>query len=315
MINDKRFSGWVKILTAIVFILPGVRLYAEDSKIIVVLSADAEPYQQAKKALADRLGKESFTLQTALLDDVMKDYDQTANEAKAFVGIGTKAAVWLHGRIKPPTKLIYCMVSDLESNHLDAEPKAYGVSTDVPLSCQFGLIQAVLPRAQSVGILYQSNNEKSRRTLAGVNAELPKTWRVEAVAIDQYDSIAKAIEAMLAKPVDIVWTSPDPAIYDVGTTRSLLLSAMRSNKPVFGFSPACVRAGALMGVGIEPAKQGTQAAEILIALLRNESEKNVDPIQKPKFEIAVNLIVAEKLSVSISDSLIKQATYVFEAKK
>ena len=37
---------------------------------------------------------------------------------------------------------------------------------------------------------------------------------------------------------------------------------LRTNVPVFGFSPAFVRAGALVGVGVDPAAQGQQAATL-----------------------------------------------------
>jgi ABC-type uncharacterized transport system substrate-binding protein len=252
MMTKKRFSGCWKILAAIILLWPAGLVFGQTLKVVVVLSADAEPYQQAKNALVERLTNESFSVQSMLLDDLIKDYEINAKDVNAFVGIGTKSAVWLHGQIKPPATLFYCMVSDLEGSRLDEEPKAYGISTDVPLSSQFDVIREALPQVRSVGMLYKSDTEKGRRTLETVTAGLPKSWRIEAVAIDKHESIAKAIEALLSKEIDIVWTSPDPSIYDVATTRTLLLSAVRNNKPVFGFSPACVGAGALVGVGIEP---------------------------------------------------------------
>ena len=50
--------------------------------------------------------------------------------------------------------------------------------------------------------------------------------------------------------------------------RSLLARILKI--PVWGFSTAFVRAGALIGVGVEPRSQGTQAADVLIKLLDND---------------------------------------------
>jgi ABC-type uncharacterized transport system substrate-binding protein len=140
--------------------------------------------------------------------------------------------------------------------------------------------------------------------------------------VDKHESVAKAIDALLAGGVDVVWTAPDSSVYDVATVRSLLLEAIRSHTPVFGFSPAFVRAGALLGVGIEPAHQGRQAAAIVDLLLKAAAAASSGATTQPRpeqlcpdpeFQLAVNLIVARELSITLPKSLVTRAVHVFDA--
>jgi ABC-type uncharacterized transport system substrate-binding protein len=258
-----------------------------------------------------------------VLDETPKVPDLSARGDDAFIAVGTRAAALLHAKLDAATPLVYCMVSDPETLGLAEGRQTFGVSTNVPLAAQFQLIAEALPAAKAVGLLYRSEGEKSARLLKSVKESLPKGMRLEAVAVDKHESVAKAIEALLAQEVDVVWTSPDATVYDVATVRSLLLTSIRKNTPVFGFSPAFVRAGALLGVGIDPRSQGKQAAGIVHQVLQRKTPatQSAKPLTREQcfpqaeFQIAVNLIVARKLSIALPKALVQRATQVFDEKK
>jgi ABC-type uncharacterized transport system substrate-binding protein len=135
------------------------------------------------------------------------------------------------------------------------------------------------------------------------------------VAVNEFPSISAAIAALVQKNVDIVWTTADQRLYDNASVRALLLSCLREKIPVWGFSPAFVRAGAVVGVGVEAAAQGKQAADLLIALLKDpKSVKN--KVQSPReYQIAVNLIVAKDLNLDIPESVPQRAAFVYRSEK
>ena len=58
----------------------------------------------------------------------------------------------------------------------------------------------------------------------------------------------------------------DAAAYDAATVRSLLLASIRRKTPVFGYSPALVRAGALLGVLGALLRRGKLAVLLPLAL-------------------------------------------------
>ena len=164
-------------------------------------------------------------------------------------------------------------------------------------------------------MLYRSDKPDSRRQFEAASEALPKGWRLDAIAVDKSDSVAAAIDKLMQRRVDIVWTSADTAIYDTPAVRSLLLSAMRSKTPVFGFSPAFARAGAVIGIGIDPASQGAQAAALTIKVLQQATSARSSPgtIEPPsQFQIILNAVAAQQLGIELPDSVIQKASQVFK---
>jgi ABC-type uncharacterized transport system substrate-binding protein len=89
---------------------------------------------------------------------------------------------------------------------------------------------------------------------------------------------------------------------------------LRRRVPVFGFSPAFVRAGALIGVGIDPHAQGRQAGELVrLSLARSPTADSIPNAVRlaPTYQLAVNLTVARKLGVTLPAEFIAHADQVF----
>lgn len=319
---------WIVLLMAGLAVLAGgqVQVVAPGAaRITVVLSGDDAPYREAAQAAQTKLEQLGYAVYSIRLADFAQGtHDPNTNDDRAFVAIGTPAAVWLHQKIQPPTPSIYCMVAQPQAAGLMEAPSSPGISTDVPLEDQVKLMGEALPKLHRVGMLYRSDTDKSAAVMKALQAALPGDWRLEAVAVDRCSSAADAIELLLSKDVDIVWTAPDSSVYDVATVRSLLLAGLRRKTPVFGFSTAFVKAGALVGTGISAKTQGEQVAALTDQLLRQRaatSQPAARPTTQritnlpPKFEVAVNLVVAEQLGLSIPDGLVRRADVVIRPEK
>jgi putative tryptophan/tyrosine transport system substrate-binding protein len=277
------------------------------SEVVIVMSADLPPYRQAQEALRAHLPTEHCTLLT--LEQITADVTKLSANANCVVAIGSGAAVWLHER-KIPGPLIYCMVSDPLTAGLQKPPTAMGISTDIPPDQQIKLIAETLPQARNIGLLYRSGDERSRQAMENSRALLPPGWKLEAVAIDLQESPAAAIDLLMSRNIDVMWTTPDSTIWNEATVRSLLLTTLRRRVPVFGFSTSFVRSGALFGVGLEPATQGTQAAALVQDVLSGKTLTNT--VIPPTFDVCLNLIVAQKLSLTLPPSVVQRATHLFE---
>jgi putative tryptophan/tyrosine transport system substrate-binding protein len=293
---------------------------ARAARIVIVLSSEAEPYTQAEASFRNRIPAQGHSIVTTLLKNLAdKGLDQSIGpDVDAIVAIGTPAAAWLQQNLPASKPLIYCMVANPASNGLTDGRTNDGVSTDVPLAAQFNLIRESLPQTHVLGMLCHTNTPAGQRQLAQVREVLPADWRLEAVSTEQHDSVAAAIDALIQKGPDVIWTAPDATIYDTASVRALLLAALRAKKPVFGFSPAFVRAGALLGVGVDPRAQGQQAADILLQRLdRIKDAAAPDSRVRPpeQFQIAINLIVAENLGITLPDTLVRRATHQFRQDK
>jgi ABC-type uncharacterized transport system substrate-binding protein len=282
------------------------------AEVAVVLSGDAAPYRAARTGLVEGLAARGHHAHSYALEDLRTRDDLSRLSPAAFVAVGSAAAAFLRRHLPAGTLLAYCLVADPDGLGLGGPPRTVGIATEVPLAVQVDLIRQALPATRSVGMLYRDDAD-GRALRERLRAALPEGWRLAAVAVDHHASVAAAIDALLQRDVDIVWTAADASVYDAGTVRSLLLSALRRRVPVFGFSTPFVRAGAVLGVGFDAHAHGLQAAEVLDRALTARQAGAWEPEggQVPVFEVSVNLIAAERLGVELTPPVIERASHVF----
>lgn len=285
----------------------GVPLAA--ASVVAVLSSDADPYRKSLAELTKGVTGGGHLLRPVMLEQLAA---KDLSEADCVVAIGTAAAAAVHGRSELTAPLVYCMVTDSTGSGLDAAAPASGIEAKVPIVTQLQLVAEALPQARRIGMLH-SGDEAGAALAATVRAALPAGWELKTVAANQ-EHLGEQIAAVTTD-VDVVWTSPDGSLYTEATVRALLLNALRRRVPVFGFSPSFVRAGALLGVGIDPAAQGGQAAQLAQDALARRAAGSAPQATRlpPSFQIAVNLVVADKLGVQLPDALVARATHVFQA--
>jgi putative ABC transport system substrate-binding protein len=291
---------------------------ARAGQIVVVLSSDAAPYAQAQAGFVKAIGNRAGDCHSVLLKDLTaKGVDAVVGkDVDCVVAVGTPAAAALVGKISSGAPMVFCMVAGGSAAAFPSAKAVYGVTTEVALGEQFNLIKRAVPNARVLGMLYRSNTPDGVRLFKDVGAALSPDWHLEAVAVDQSSSVADAINKLMARHVDVIWTSVDSGIYDAPAVHALLLAALRANLPVFGFSAPFVRAGALVGVGVDPAAQGIQAAEIATQVLGHSWDAHKAAVQPPAtYQIAVNQIVADKIGIPLPKDLLDHATYVFKDDK
>ena len=243
-----RPSSWILLPGLVLFLaaLPAAR-----ADVVIVKSSDAPPYQQAEATFRQRLS--AVQVRSVLVKELADTGIGSAiSTTDTVVAIGTPAATWLHAQLPAGIELVYCMVANADDAGLLKGSPCWGVTMEVSLSEQFKLIAEALPSARTVGTLYRSDTAAGRAGLQAMKDNLPAGWRLEAVAANDFSSVADAIDALTHKSVDVIWTSADQKVYDTAAVRTLLLAALREKIPVWGFSPAFVRAGRCWGWGSIP---------------------------------------------------------------
>ena len=299
--------------------------YLASGELIVVRSSRAEPYMKAAVALENELanlGYENYKRRIVNLDAIISGKMKLLSSVKSpvFAAIGTKAAVYLGKELSEGSKLTYCMVANINTLRETGLIRGVGIGTDIAIDVRLRLISEALPSVRAIGLLFRSDQPKSHRRMTRIRRNLPENWQLKSIDTSRFNSMSDAIKSLFKQKVDIIWTHPDASVYNPAVIRSLLLTSLRERIPVFGFSVPFVRAGALLGVGIDPAAQGKSLARVIVPLLEDESIRShvqsaaVELTElTPEFEIAVNLIVAENLSITIPGSIIETAKYVYRA--
>jgi len=300
-----------RMLIAPMVLILGLGQQSLAARVVVVLSIEAAPYREAEKAINTQLVQSGHSVKTVLLASInTKSAEQLAAIGDGVIAVGTDASVWLHAHLPEKVPLVYCMVADPAAAGLTTGRPISGVRVDVPIKDQIQVISEALPAARTIGLLYRSDNEKSVRGMEAVKAQLLAGWKLEAVAIDQRDSVAAAIEVLMGRGTDVVLTGADPSVYDQPTLRTLLLAALRKKLPVFGFSGAVVRAGAMIGTGVEPRSQGADAGDLMESALRTPSPSPAGTPRSARVQVLVNTAVAEQLGVKLPSEFMQRAIAV-----
>jgi putative tryptophan/tyrosine transport system substrate-binding protein len=92
----------------------------------------------------------------------------------------------------------------------------------------------------------------------------------------------------------------DPEVYNGSTVSNILLATYRAQVPVVAFSPAYVKAGALLALYSTPGQIGTQAAG-LVRQLQLGGAMGVTSQYPVEFSVAVNDHVARSLGFSLDE--------------
>ncbi len=273
-------------------------------EIVAVLSSDAAPYAAAAEGLRKGLAGVDTVRAVPLAS---ADVNALAASGARLVAIGGPAAARFLKDLPATSDFYYCMISDPAAIGLTADQRSRGITTEVPIEAQVRLMKSAAPHAKRIGALHDSRNAGSLASATALRAALEPEYELVLVDVSRHTSVAAALDALLATKVDLIWTSADSAVYDAAVLRAVLLAGVRANVPVLGFSAPMVKAGALVGTGIDPRDQGEDLAAIIIA---GPSKTPVGP-QPPRVRIAVNTLVAEKLSRPLPRSLVNTADHVY----
>lgn len=299
-IFSRRFRVWAVGLVVLLCIAPA----AVADETLIVLSSNAKPYVQAAIECETVLHRSGIETRRVLLTDLN---DVQIKEARnAVIAVGGRASAKLSHELPETVRLYYCMAPSPGKIGLTNRANSAGVSTETDLKGQVELIGDSSRSIKKVGALYRSNSQASVVSLDAMRDAIPSGWELIAIDLDSAQSEASGIKKLLKSDIDIVWTVPDPSVYNSATIKMLLLESLRKEVPVFGFSQALVRAGATFGIGIDPGEQGQYAAELLI-----KQETDVHVPASPL--IVINLIVAERIRFKIPEALHQRADAIFQA--
>lgn len=280
------------------------------AQVIALLSSDAAPYAAAEAGLREAL--QGTVVRRLVVDENTKaSLAALAAKADAVVAIGGPAAALCHDALGPKARFFYCMVADPGSLGLATDQRAQGITTDVPDEAEVRAIAEALPGAMRVGLLYDSTNPASKGAAERFTGALRPGWTAVATDVSTLPSRADAINRLLDSGIDVVWTAPDPAVYSAVVIKTLLLDALRHKTPVYGFSSQFVRAGALLGTGIDPAEQGRQAAELIRGAGAQRQPAAGPSVHPPRHLLFVNTVVAEQIGVRLPQSLLDRADAVY----
>ncbi len=303
MLSAKR----IQILICLLILTPALtaQAYAQDA--VVVIGQDLKVYAKAIEGFKEafNFSYKEFCLSSKTQSDGEIISEVASLSPKLICAVGPKAAQAAKINF-PEIPLVFTLVSnpyqyDLNSSNIS------GVSLDVSPEDQFAYLRKILPQASTLGVIY--NSERNSNMLLEAE-EAGKKFGFELVkrAVRDKSGVSSAINFMEKKKVDAFWIITDPVVANSIVLERLLLYSFSNKVPLICPAAIFVKKGGLFSVSVSYKKLGEQMADIANEVLGGK--KNIEDfgiLWPENAKLTINLNTAEKLGITIPDSVIAEA--------
>ncbi|MGE5467008.1 MAG: ABC transporter substrate-binding protein [Ignavibacteria bacterium] len=165
---------------------------------------------------------------------------------------------------------------------------------DQPAGRQLDLLRLALPGRTRVGVVFGSESRAYENEIQRAAAE--RGLILVGARSEAPDQLPSALRKAL-EDADVLLALPDPQVYNGATIQNVLTSTYRQRVPMAGFSPAYVKAGALLALYSTPAQVGNQVGDIVRGFL---SGRPLPAPQGPRdFVVGANADVGRSLGIPI----------------
>ena len=277
--------GQVLLVTAGLLAAPALA-----QRVLVISSSDGSPYRQALAGI-QKQGLPVESLQATNEDEAAV----TAALARfgrdsVIVTLGARAAAMV-ARAAPGSAAVNCMTPG--NDEARTPPlNTQSVPLEVPIDAHLVWLRRLLPKARSVGLLYDPvQSEKRAAETAGALVRAGYLAVLEPV---RSPSALPAALGRLTTSSDVLFALADTTVFAPEHLRALLLFSFRNLIPLAGPNETWVRAGALYAVDWDYPDVG----RFCLALGQRQLAGNRAPPPPPaKTRAIVNMRSAEQLRV------------------
>ena len=271
---------------------------ANEPAVAVVSSERSGAFQEAGEALAAELARGEGRRELLQLTAAeLPTYRGPA--PRLYVALGTEACGQL-ARMSMSVPVLCALLPRSSFERVLRETGRRSGATlsalylNQPLGRQIDLVRLALPQARRVGVLWGAESQANDSQLEA--AAQQRGLRVVGVSLKPEEPIYGGLKKILDES-DVLLALADPQIYNSNSIQNILLASFRAQVPMLAFSPAYVRAGALMAVFSTPAQIGQQAGQLARGVLQGQA---LGVPQFPtQFDVNVNEHVARSLGLRL----------------
>jgi putative tryptophan/tyrosine transport system substrate-binding protein len=188
-----------------------------------------------------------------------------------------------------------------------------GISDVVPTEQQIDVIREIVPKLQTLGLLYDPSLDSARSTVDSVK-EFAKTKGfkiVESTAMGLND-VPTAAQALVGK-VDAIFVPNDTTVY--AAFEAVVKVAQDTKTPLFSAERRSVQRGAVATVGFDFGDMGKMTAGFVERVFKGEKPGDIDAVymkDDPKsLSLYVNKDSAAKMGITLAPAILSRAAQVF----
>jgi ABC-type uncharacterized transport system substrate-binding protein len=296
------WCAWQRwLLSLLLTIFTASTVSAAEGTVVIVSSERSPAYDAAAQALVEEVERAGLPRQEVLQLVAAELGAVGSLTPRLFVALGAQACgVLAKGATRGPIlcTLLPRMSFERVLTESGRQPSAQltALYLDQPLARQLDLLRLALPRVRRVGVLWGEESQRQQAALESVAQS--RGFKLVGAHVKPAAPIFTELKKVL-DDADVLLALPDPHVYNSASIQNILLSSFRAQVPMLAFSPAYVRAGALLAVHSTPQQIGQQAGVMAQTALQGR------PLGAPRyphdFNVSVNENVARSLGLSLDD--------------
>ena len=288
-------------------------LQAVDTTVVVFKSQDVAPYDEAvegfKEALHNNSAQATFVVRSLNGDDTKtKAVIEESLEIKPdlIFTLGSSATKIVAEKTSA-IPIVSGMI--LKSDILKHSENVTGIFLDYPIETQFAWIKRFVPDANTIGVIYNPENNQTKVDEAEMWAD-KSGFNLIFEKISSPMEIPSALER-LSKRVDVLLGIPDKMVYTQQTAKQILLFSFRNRIPFIGFSSSWVKAGALYALDWNYRDIGRECGDSAVKILQGKNPHALSPNREKSISYSLNLKAAERMKIDFPEDLVKAAKNVY----
>ena len=307
----KRLRSWCRL--GLLLGLALVLCPALACQVCVVSSEKAPAFLEAYDSLSQELQRFGVARQDIALLGIAEYQDggPAVQEARLLITLGTDAM--RHVASRNGKLLIAGLIPRISFERVLAESARKNVAStaalylDQPFGRQLDLMRLALPRLHRVGVLWGPDSISLQPLL---NAALQaRGLELSEGLYSEGQTLIGALQ-MALHDADGLLAVADTAIYNANTVSNILLTSYRAKVAVQAFSPAYVKAGALLSVHSTASQIGNQLAAMAYqALQSNNMPQSQYPVD---FSVTTNDYIARSLGLTLDAKALSERLHRME---
>lgn len=281
-----------KLASFFLIFLLSLATHAWGGSIALILSESGGAYGEFAGVLEDVLSGSTWSVSSRIQADAAQ-----LPSSDLVVTAGSDALRKALGRTDSPP-IIATLLPRQSYERILAENRKPGRITaiylDQPAARQAAFLRQLLPEQKRFGVLVSTETRASLPQFRQAFNNAGLTLDVEDA--DTERALLPALNTLMERTAALV-AIPDNSIYRRNNIKAILITAFRHQRPVIGYSPAFVTAGALAALHTTPTQVARQTADLIIAHGTNLPQ----PSGPNQFAVAINSNVAQSLGLKVPD--------------
>ena len=194
-------------------------------------------------------------------------------------------------------------------NETDHIPNITGVATFQPVESTIRVMRELLPNAKRIGIVWNPGEACSEAcTYKARDAVKKYGFELVESNVAATNEVMDAVKAVVKKGVDLFFTSGDNTVL---LALPSIAEVLKENRiPYFTNSPSDIERGAFVGLGADYYEVGRETGKLARQVIEGKDPKDIPIRNYVPESMGVNLELAQRYGISVSEEFLKKAEKV-----